>query len=166
MATIHVDEIKAMARRAHEDAAFREELFAEVVRDHAVDAAWVLTHLPKTDNEYIAEHREELVEIATTTNNVSLRRITLTLLERIDWSVFNPDDVPQYYVNLLDFSMAHLMMAEEPYGVRSLCMKLAYSLSLPYPELLGELKRSLLMLEPSDLGSGVRCTYNKILKKI
>lgn len=166
MAAIHIDEIKAIARRAHDDKALREELFAKVVHDHTVNAAWVLTHLPRTDNERIAEHREELVEIATTTDNVSLRRITLTLLERIDWSVFDPDDVPQYYVNLLDFSMEHLMMAEEPYGVRSLCMKLAYCLSLPYPELLGELKRSLLMLEPSDLGAGVRCTYNKILKKI
>lgn len=163
---MHVDEIKAIAWRAHEDAALREGLFAEVVHNHAVDAAWALTHLPKTDNEHIAEHRKELVGIATTTNNVSLRRITLTLLERIDWSKFDPDDVPQYYINLLDFSMEHLMMAEEPYGVRSLCMKLAYSLSLPYPELLGELRRSLLMIEPGDLGAGVRCTYNKILKKI
>lgn len=166
---MHIGDIKAMAQRAHEDAAVREELFETMHgddRDEAVHSAWALTHLPKTDNIYIAAHREELVGIAITTSDISLRRITLALLERIDWKMPDPDDVPRYYVELLDFSMEHLMMQEEPYGVRSLCIKLAYTLSLPYPELLEELKRSLLMIEPSELGTGVRHTWNKILKSL
>ena len=62
--------------------------------------------------------------------------------------------------------MEHMMMPDEPYGVRSLCMKLAYTLSLPYPELLEEVRQSLLLIEPSELGSGVRHTRNKILKSL
>ena len=74
--------------------------------------------------------------------------------------------MPEYYVTLLDFCMEHMMMPDEPYGVRSLCMKLSYTLSLPYPELLEEVRQSLLLIEPSELGSGVRHTRNKILKSL
>lgn len=159
----------AKASRAHKSETYREELFESIKGSdlrEAAHAAWALTHLPKTDNIYIAEHREELVGIAITTSDIPLRRITLTLLERIDWTMPDPNDVPRYYVELLDFCMEHLMMTEEPYGVRSLCIKLSYKLSLHYPELLEELRRSLLMIEPSDIGTGVRCTRNKILKSL
>lgn len=169
MATMHIGEIKAIAQRAHENETVREGLFGDMLgndRDEAVHAAWALTHLPKEDNGHIATHRETLVRQAITTGDTPLRRITLTLLERIDWTAANPDDVPEYYVALLDFCMEHLMMPEEPYGVRSLCMKLAYTLSLPYPELQEELRQSLLLIEPSELGAGVRHTRNKILIKL
>ena len=171
MATMHIDEIKMMARRAHEDAAFREGMFSTMMdgdRAEAVHAAWALTHLPKIDNDLIAAHREELVGLATTTADVSLRRITLALLERCEWSLaalkVEEDDVPHYYVSLLDFCMVHMMMGEEPYGVRSLCMKLAYKLGLPYPELLDELRQNMMMIEPDELGSGVKNTYFKIMR--
>ena len=182
MATLHIDDIKAMARRAHEDAAERERLFAAMIdgdRDEAVHSAWALTHLPKADNPHIANHRETLTHLAVTTHDTSLRRITLALLERIDWtvcatkvertpkrSVPDLDNIPDSYVSLLNFCMEHMMLPEEPYGVRSLCMKLAYTLSLPYPELLEELRQSLLLIEPSELGAGVRHTRNKILKSL
>ena len=167
MATIHIDEIKARARRAHEDTAVREAYFTAMLesdRNEAVNAAWTLTHLPKSDDKHIATHREAMVELATTTPDTSLRRITLALLERIDWHF---DKEPSaYYMALLDFCFSHMMRPDEPYGVRSLCMKLAYRLSLPYPELLEELRQSLLLIEPSELGAGVRHTRNKILKSL
>lgn len=169
MATLHIGDIKAMAQRAHEDAAVRERLFAAMLdddRDEAVHSAWALTHLPKTDNPHIAAHRERLTNLAISTPDTSLRRITLSLLERIDWTVSDIDNTPDYYVSLLNFCMEHMMMPDEPYGVRSLCMKLSYTLSLPYPELLDELRRSLLLIEPSELGTGVRHTRNKILKSL
>lgn len=164
---MHIGEIKAIARRAHDSATFRESLFDAMQgddRDEAVHAAWALTHLPAEDNGHIAKHRQALVDLATTTEDTSLRRITLTLLERLEWQT--TDEPPTYYLTLLDFSFAHMMMPEEPYGVRSLCMKLAYKLSLPYPELLEELHQSLLLIEPTELGAGVRHTRNKILKSL
>ena len=166
MPTLHIDDIKAIARRAHDDAAERERLFAALRgddRDEAVHSAWALTHLPKDDNQYIAAHREALVKMAVTTIDVSLRRISLALLERLDWNIQDKDNPPEYYLDLLNFCFEHMMMAEETYGVRSLCMKLSYKLSLSYPELLGELRQSLMMIEPSELGAGVRHTRNKIL---
>lgn len=169
MATMHIAEIKTIAQKAHDNAAVRESLFDALQsgdRDEAVHAAWALTHLPKGDNKHISQHRIALVNLSTTTDDTSLRRITLALLERLDWTVDDAENVPDYYVNLLDFCFGHLMMADEPYGVRSLCMKLAYKLSLPYPDLLAELRQSLQMLEPSELGGGVRHTRNKILKSL
>lgn len=164
---MHIGEVKALAQRAHDDATVREGLFSAMQgddRDEAVHAAWALTHLPKTDTGHIAQHREALVELATTTPDTSLRRITLALLERLDWQLSGEPN--EHYMTLLDFSFSHMMMPEEPYGVRSLCMKLAYTLSLPYPELLEELRQSLLLLEPTELGAGVRHTRNKILKSL
>ena len=179
---MHVDEIKALAQHAHSDAAVCDALFEALWgdnRDDAVHSAWALTHLPKSDNDVIAARREALVAMATTTDDTSLRRLTLALLERLEWEVptddeegnsTNPESQAHTgvcpYVQLLNFSLEHLMMPEEPYGVRALCMKLAYTLSLPYPELLAELRQSLLLIEPSELGSGVRHTRNKILEKL
>ena len=169
MATVHIDEIKALARQAHDDPAVRERLVADVLgadRGAAVQAAWALTHLPKADNERLAAHRKALSLKALATDDTSLRRLTLALLERMPWSApARPDDEPpEHYLRLLDFCLEHMMLADESYGVRALCMKLAYRLSLPYPELLGELRRSLLLLEPSELGAGVRCTRKNLLK--
>lgn len=169
MATIHIGEIKAIAQKAHCDATLRESLFADMQsseRETAVQAAWALTHLPAIDNCHIDAHRETLVSLAISTPDVSLRRITLTLLERLDWQASNVDETPEYYVALLDFCFEHLLLPDETYGVRSLCMKLAYKISLPFPELLDELRQSLLLIEPTDLGAGVRHTRNKLLKQL
>lgn len=160
---MHIGEIKAMARQAHDDAAARESLFEALQdydRDESVHAAWALTHLPKEDNIHIAAHREELVMLATTTPDTSLRRITLSLLERLEW------DVEEVRTDLLDFCLEHLLLPDEPYGVRALCIKLAYKQCRHYPELCGELKQCLLLMEPTDLGAGVKHTRNKILKNL
>jgi len=43
---------------------------------------------------------------------------------------------------------------------------LAFTLCSPYPELREELRQSLLLLEPSNLGAGVNHTRNKVLKAL
>jgi 3-methyladenine DNA glycosylase AlkD len=49
-------------------------------------------------------------------------------------------------------------------GVRALCAKLAYLQCRHYPELLGELRQSLLMLDPALLKPGLKHMRNKILE--
>ena len=126
----------------------------------ASNAAWALTHLPKEDTIYIDTRREELTALALATPDTSLRRLTLVLLERLEWGI---DDVR---TDLLDFCLEHMVRPEEPYGVKSLCMKLAYQQCRHYPELKEELRQSLLLLRPEELGSGVKHTRNKILTLI
>ncbi len=158
---MHIDEIKALAQEAHNDAAVCKVLFDTMLGDDGREsyyAAWALTHLPSEDNKTINTHREELVQLAVSTAEISLRRLSLVLLERLEWGV---EDVR---TDLLDFCLEHMMRPDEPYGVKALCMKLAYSQCRHYPELCAELKQALLLMEPSELGAGVKHTRNKILK--
>ncbi len=160
---MHIDDIKSLSYRAHREEKFRDKLFATMVGEdvrEAYNAAWALTHLPKEDTIYIDTRREELVAFAIATPDTSLRRLTMVLLERLEWG---KDDVRP---DLLDFCLEHMLLSSEPYGVKALCMKLAYYQCRHYPELSEELRQSLLLMEPSELGAGVKHTRGKILEKL
>lgn len=158
---MHVDEIKTLAAEAHNVVAVRERLFSLMLHSEgkeASNAAWALTHLPVEDNRRIAEHREALVRLAISTEEVPLRRLSLVLLERLEWGV------EEVRTDLLDFCLEHMLLPDEPYGVKALCIKLAYRQCQHYPELKEELRQSLLLMEPTELGTGVKHTRGKILK--
>lgn len=160
---MHIEDIKALAQSAHNDAKEREHLFGAMLGSdgkEAYYAAWALTHLPESDNIYINMYRAKLVDFAIATPDTSMRRLSLVLLERLEWSI---DDVR---TDLLDFCLDHMMLPDEPYGVKALCMKLAYQQCRHYPELKAELRQALLLMEPTELGAGVRHTRNKILSQI
>ena len=143
---MHINDIKALAYNAHEDAEMRNRLFGSMLAGEgkeASNAAWALTHLPPSDNKYIDERREDLVRLALTTAEVPLRRLALALLARLEWG---RDDIR---TDLLDFCLTHMALREEPYGVQALCMKLAYSQCRHYPELKAEMRQALLLIEPS-----------------
>ena len=152
-----------MAQEAHRDKVCRDGLFSAMLCGEgktASNAAWTLTHLPEADNKYIDEHREALVRLAVSTPEVPLRRLSMVLLQRLEWGI---DDVR---TDLLDFCLEHMLLPDEPYGVKALCMKLAYQQCRHYPELNEELRQSLLLMEPSELGTGVKHTRKKILDQI
>ena len=158
---MHIDDIKALAKSAHSDSVVRDGLFRAMLSGEgkvASNAAWTLTHLPKEDNVYINMYRAKLVQLAVTTSEVPLRRLSMVLLKRLEWG---RDDIR---TDLLDFCLEHMMLADEPYGIKALCMKLAYQQCRHYPELCAELKQCLLLMEPSELGAGVKHTRGKILK--
>lgn len=160
---MHIEDIKVLAQSAHSDAETRERLFHTMLSDvgrEAYNAAWALTHLPKTDNDSIDAHRDALVQLATTTPDTSLRRLSMVLLERLEWGV---GDVR---IDLLDFCLEHMVLADEPYGIKALCMKLAYYQCRHYPELLEELRQCLLLMEPDELGAGVKHTRKKIMQRL
>ena len=164
---MHIEDIKALAQRAHREEWFRDSLFEEMQGDdlrEAYNAAWALTHLPKEDTIYIDTRRARLTDFAISTSDTSLRRLSLVLLERLEWGREALDD--ERYVRLLDFCLEHMMIPDEPYGIKALCMKIAYQLCRHYPELKEELRQSLLLMEPSELGSGVKHTRKKILEKL
>ncbi|MCR4659015.1 MAG: hypothetical protein K5650_01830 [Bacteroidales bacterium] len=156
-------EVKAMARRAHGDATVREVLVSTMLTAEgreARNAAWVLTHLPTADAQHIAAHREALVRLALTTPDTSLRRLSLALLERIPW------DLADVRTDLLDFSLRRLADPSETYGVRALCVKLAWLQCRHYRELQSELRQTLLLLDPATLKPGLKHTWGKVLKQL
>lgn len=161
MENLHIDDVKALAMSAHGDGEVRRSLFADALEGdgrRSANALWALTHLPSQDVVFIAEHRQGLTSLALEATDVTRRRLALTLLERLEWSVDQVDTA------LLDFCLAHLMDPSEAVGVRALCAKLAYLQCRHYPELLGELRQSLLMLDPALLKPGLKHIRNKILE--
>ena len=160
---LHIEDIKALAHRAQADERFCDGLFVTMHGDdwrEARNAAWALTHLPASCNGRIDDRRDELTALAIATPDTSLRRLTLALLERLEWG---RDDVR---TDLLDFCLTHMALRDEPYGVQALCMKLAYAQCRHYPELKGELRAALLLMPPAELGAGVKHTRGKILKML
>ena len=161
MESLHIDDVKALAMSAHGDAGVRRSLFADALEGEgraSANALWALTHLPSQDDVFIAEHRQGLTALALEAADVTRRRLALTLLERLEWGVDQVDTA------LLDFCLGHLMDPSEAVGVRALCAKLAYLQCRHYPELLGELRQSLLMLDPALLKPGLKHVRNKILE--
>ena len=160
---LSITDIRSLASQAMADVSFCDAMFMAMKSDDyrvASHAAWVLTHLPKEGNAFLASRRDELVRLAVTTPDTPLRRLSLNLLERLDW----PEE--EVRTDLLDFCLARLVMPAETPGVRALCIKLAWHQCRHYPELADELHRTLLFIESESLKPGLRHTRNKILNML
>lgn len=158
---LSITDIRSLASLAMADAAVCDALFGALQSPDprtAGNAAWAIFHLPKEGDDRIAARRDELVALAISTPDIPVRRLTLSLLVRLDW----PEE--EVRTDLLDFCLAHLLMPAEPAGVRSLCGKMAWNLCRHYPELTDELRRTLLYMEPDTLSPGPKHTRNALLK--
>ena len=100
---------------------------------------------------------DELIEQAIQTENSSLRRLTLNIIERLKMS---EEDLR---TDFLDFCLEHMVSIEEFPGVQTLCMKLAYRMCSFYPELMDELKRTLEMMDIEYYKPAVKGLHQRIL---
>lgn len=160
---LSITEIRSLASMAQGDKAVCDALFEAMQSGDsrsAGNAAWALTHLPDDAVPLLDPHRDMLVSLLLSTQNTTLRRLTLNLLVRLDW----PEE--KVRTDLLDFCLARLLMPAEPAGIRSLCGNMAWILCRHYPELLDELRRTLLYIEPETLSPGPRHTRNTVLNRI
>ena len=147
--------------RALAEADFKEELFQLLFdpdKRISDNAAWVLTHLPKTADAWLAERQNILVDEAMRTASTTKRRLIMNLLERTS---FAPDHIR---TDFLDFCF-NAILSDEPIGVKSLAIKLAYAQSACYPELLEEINATLRMMEPEELPAALKHLRGKILAK-
>ena len=123
----------------------------------ARSALWGLT---KSTNEELSELQvilNELIDQAMQTENSSVRRLTLNIIERLS---MDEDDLR---TDFLDFCFEHMVCIEEFPGIQTLCMKLAYRMCTFYPELMDELKRTLEAMEIDYYKSAVKCLRKRIL---
>lgn len=123
----------------------------------ARNAAWVLTH--KTPMEVRTLPQDSLIDLSLATPDTSLRRLTLCLVERQGIAA------EEVRTDFLDFCLLHMRLPQEPPGVQALCMKLAYSMCSPYPELLREFQETLNLMQPEQHKPGVRHLIYKIKGK-
>ena len=123
----------------------------------ARSALWGLT---KATNEELSELQvilNELIDQAMQTENSSVRRLTLNIIERL---TLEEDDLR---TDFLDFCFEHMVSIEEYSGIQTLCMKLAYRMCTFYPELMDELKRTLEAMEIDYYKPAVKCLRKRIL---
>ena len=123
----------------------------------ARSALWGLT---KATNEELSELQvifNELIDQAMQTENSSVRRLTLNIIERLK---MNEEDLR---TDFLDFCFEHAVSIEEFPGIQTLCMKLAYRMCTFYPELMDELKRTLEAMEIDYYKPAVKCLRKRIL---
>ena len=140
---------------------FKEELFQLLFDEDkrtSDNAAWVLTHLPKTADVWLAEHQNTLIDEAMRTTSTTKRRLIMNLLDR------TPFVANSIRTDFLDFCF-NAMLSDEPIGVKSLAIKLTYAQSKYYPELLEEFNTALQMMEPEVLPAALKHIRGKMLKK-
>ena len=123
----------------------------------ARSALWGLT---KATNEELSDLQvilNELIDKAMQTENSSVRRLTLNIIERL---TLEEDDMR---TDFLDFCFEHMVSIEEYPGTQTLCMKLAYRMCTFYPELMDELMRTLEAMEIDYYKPAVKGLRKKIL---
>ena len=123
----------------------------------ARSALWGLTKTRKEELSQLQVILDEFIDQAMQTDNSSVRRLSLNVVERLQ---FSEDDLR---TDFLDFCFEHMMDVEEYPGIQSVCMKLAFRMCKFYPELTDELKRTLEAMEIDYYKPAVKCVRNRIL---
>lgn len=150
------DEAKALAQAEH-----REELLQLLFdpdKRTSDNAAWVMTHWSKTANAWLTERQNTLIDEVMRTKSTTKKRLILNLLER---TTFEQDHIR---TDFLDFCF-NLILSDEPVGVKTLAIKITYTQSVYYPELLEEFNTALQMMEPEVLPAALKHIRGKMLKK-
>ena len=123
----------------------------------ARNALWGLTKATVKELSELQTILNELIDQAIQTDNTSVRRLTLNIIERL---ILEEDDLR---TDFLDFCFEHMVSIEEFPGIQTLCMKLAYRMCSFYPELMDELKRTLEAMEIEYYKPAVKCLRKRIL---
>ena len=147
--------------KALAQADFKEELFRLLFdpdKRTSDNAAWVLTHLPKTADSWLTERQDILIDEAMRTASTTKRRLIMNLLDR------TPFESDHLRTDFLDFCF-NTILSDEPIGVKSLAIKLTYAQSAHYPELLEEVNATLQLMEPDELPAALKHLRGKMLAK-
>jgi len=125
-------------------------------RHVARNALWVLTKATDAELAQLQEMFHELTALAMQTGESAVRRLSLNIVLRLKME----EDLR---TDFLDFCLEHMMDVRELPGIQSLCLKLAFRMCQFYPELMGELKRTLEAMEMDYYTPAIKCVRNKIL---
>ena len=127
--------------------------------DHRVarSALWGLTKATDEELSELQVMLNELIEQAMQTENSSVRRLTLSIIERLK---MNEEELR---TDFLDFCLEHMVSIKEFPGIQTLCMKLAYRMCSFYPELMDEMKRTIEAMEIAYYKPAVKGLRKKIL---
>ena len=123
----------------------------------ARSALWGLTKASDKELSQLQVLLDELIDQAVHTENSSVRRLTLNIIERLELT----ED--HLRTDFIDFCMEHMVAGDEFPGVQTLCMKLSYRMCSFYPELMEEFKRIVDAMEIDYYKPAVKGIRNRIL---
>lgn len=159
---VHLEDIHEILLYVEGNEQRKQELYELIYHKDdtlAYQTLWVLTHFNRQENEWLFARQNELISGVLICEHPGKRRLFLNLLLK------QPLATPPR-VDFLDFCLERMLSKEELPGVQSLCMKLAYTLCRPIPELLQEYRVLLDLMEPNLLTPAIRAARRNILKKI
>ena len=123
----------------------------------ARSALWGLTKASVDELSELQVILNNLIDLAKLTENPTVRRLTLNIIERLE---MNEEDLR---TDFLDFCLEHMISVKEYPGIQAVCKKLAFRMCTFYPELMGELKRTIEGMDISFYTPAVKGLRNKIL---
>ena len=124
----------------------------------ARNAVWGLTKASKQELSQLEPIKDKIINLAMSTDNSSVRRLSLNLVERLKM------EEEEVRTDFLDFCFDHMTDINEFPGIQSLCMKLACRMCSFFPELMGELRRTVEAMEIDYYKPAVKSVRSKILK--
>ncbi len=160
---LSISDVKELARRAGEDPAFKSRLLVSALSAKgrsANNALWVLTHLDESENVWLGENRNALIDAVLEQQEPTPKRILLQLLRRLEYEA---EDLRS---DFLDFCLSKINSECEPYAVRANCIHIALKICRHYPELLTELNQHLELLSLQSLSPGLKSALRQTQKKL
>lgn len=159
---LHAHSIRELVHYIQNDERLREEIYQLIFDEDdfiSYQALWVCTHFSSAEIEWLSQKQNELINAALSCPHNGRRRLLLNLVYQQPVA-----DPPR--VDFLDFCMERMVSREEPTGVQSVCMKLAYEMTRSFPELQHELRTLLEIMEPELLSPALRSARKNVLKAI
>ena len=123
----------------------------------ARSALWGLTKASDKELSELQMMMNELIDLAMQTENSSVRRLTLNVIERL---AMNKEELR---TDFLDFCFEHMLSVAEFSSIQAICVKLAYRMCKFYPELMAEFKRTLEGMEIEYYKPAMKSIRNRIL---
>lgn len=123
----------------------------------ARNALWVLTKASVKELSALQVMLNEIIDLAMTTENSSVRRLSLSIIERLEITEDN------LRADFLDFCLERMMCLDEFPGVQTNSMKLAFRMCKFYPELMDELMVTIKTMHVEFYKPAVKCVRNRIL---
>ncbi len=160
---INLPDIKAIVAWVMEDATHRDELWNLTRSENnriAVNALWIMTHLPKSEKSWLESLQTEIIDRLLTAKETAQKRILLQLLREQEFTEEN------FRGDLLDFCLTKINSECEPYAVRCFSIYVAFNLSRLHPELIAELEAHLEMLSYQPLSPGLKSALRQTRTKI
>lgn len=144
-------------RRSGAFVEFASQFMRDDDRKVARNALWILTKATDDELSALQSMLGEFIGLAMQTPDSSVRRLSLNVIERLEISK------DTLRADFLDFCLERMVAVDELPSAQSLCMKLAYRMCRFYPELEGELLRTLQSMEIGYYKPAVRSVRSRIM---